>query len=746
MVSFRSLDRSWQLLLLLVVGLLVFPALAASAPPVPSAQQYVALDLGTLSGGSSIGTGVTEAGQVVGYSVSNDIWHPFVWTRTDGMIDLGLLGGTYALPMAFSENGQVVGRAEITPHTSITHAFSWTRSSGMLDLGTLGGSMSWAQAVSESGSVVGSSYTNAGSEIHPFLWTPSGGMVDLAAADPISYVYGVAINASDQIAVTAARWDAPGVHTYSWTEATGMVDIGSLGGSQTSAARINDDGQVLGLSTTPDGATHIFSWTKSGGIVDLGRLGTLGTSGDCTSPVGSIGGMNAHVQLVGWCWTADGKEHGYSWTSSDGIVDLGTLGGVTAAASAVSDTGLAVGGSTLPGDRLQDAFVWTPSAGMVDLGVGYGSSGAGSVTSSGPITGWSEVDPRQGDHAVLWLPAGQTQFENFLTPVASDGSNRFELGSEIPLSFRLSYSDGTPIANALATLWVSKAGDGAAGMAQSSDASSASTLSRRRYFRYDAATRQYVMNLTAIGTYKNPDKREVELTPGTWTLTVQLGSTRHSVQIELTTPQQGTLTICKAPAHDAAGELFAFTATSLQSGVAQSVTVAGGTCSAPIPAVGPYQIREDPGSGLWKVDGVAVEPTGAFAGEDLTAGWVEVNVGAEDSITATFTNAPPDATITVCTWSKSKAIRGSSFAFVAGGKQLTAIAGTKASPGCSTPTGAQPDSTIKVTESVPPGQTVATITAQGGSRLKILSAGAARLTIGLGPNIVTFENEPAGTS
>lgn len=50
------------------------------------------------------------------------------------------------------------------------------------------------------------------------------------------------------------------------------------------------------------------------------------------------------------------------------VFDLGTLGGATAAARAVSQSGQVVGTSTMAGETESHAFSWTRGGGLVDLG------------------------------------------------------------------------------------------------------------------------------------------------------------------------------------------------------------------------------------------------------------------------------------------------------------------------------------------------------------------------------------------
>src|SRR5256885_2311404 len=52
----------------------------------------------------------------------------------------------------------------------------------------------------------------------------------------------------------------------------GLTDLGTLGGSSSSAAGLNRDGQIVGSSATAAGATHAFFWDAAHGMIDLGTL------------------------------------------------------------------------------------------------------------------------------------------------------------------------------------------------------------------------------------------------------------------------------------------------------------------------------------------------------------------------------------------------------------------------------------------------------------------------------------------
>ena len=61
--------------------------------------------------------------------------------------------------------------------------------------------------------------------------------------------------------------------TFAWGQTISMTDLGTLGGTYSDALALNDQGRVVGRSSTPSGAYHAFSWTSGEGMIDLGTLG-----------------------------------------------------------------------------------------------------------------------------------------------------------------------------------------------------------------------------------------------------------------------------------------------------------------------------------------------------------------------------------------------------------------------------------------------------------------------------------------
>ncbi len=272
------------------------------------------------------------------------------------------------------------------------------RELGRLAAGTY--SRSWA--VNESGQVVGFSTVTPGRPMmlglpfHPFSWTRSGGMIDLGTLGGRFGAMPAAVNEAGQVVGTSSTPD-DGAHPFSWTLAGGMIDLGTLGGLYGSAAGVSSSGQVFGFGNTAAGEEHIFSWTEAGGMVDLGTLGGTFAYVAAVSKNGHVVGSSSLPGSYG--------QHAFLWTQADGMIDLGTLGGTYASASAVSDQGEVVGYSNVAGDAETHPFLWTKAGGMVDLGTFGGAIGfAGAVSASGQIVGTNRTAAGAW-HAFSWTPS-----------------------------------------------------------------------------------------------------------------------------------------------------------------------------------------------------------------------------------------------------------------------------------------------------------------------------------------------------
>jgi probable HAF family extracellular repeat protein len=125
-------------------------------------------------------------------------------------------------------------------------------------------------------------------------------------------------------------------------------DLGTLGGTQSTAAGINKSGQVAGASTTASGLTHAFRTAPNSAINvltdDVGTLGGL---------FSDARGINASGQVIGVSTDGTGAYFSYRTAANAAINpasdSLGTLGGISRGpstfVSGIDDAGHAVGES-----------------------------------------------------------------------------------------------------------------------------------------------------------------------------------------------------------------------------------------------------------------------------------------------------------------------------------------------------------------------------------------------------------------
>ena len=168
-------------------------------------------------------------------------------------------------------------------------------------------------------------------------------------------------------------------------------------GGRTTAAAINDAGEVVGHSFVSRGNFHAFITGPNG--VGMRSLGTLG------GPVSQAFGINNSGQVVEILQTTGETRAFITGPGGTGMRDIGTVGGSYSYAYDINATGQVVGSSHTSSSE-QHAIITNPNGlGMRDLGVFGSTNWAWGINDLGQAVGSSLVGPASISHAFITDPA-----------------------------------------------------------------------------------------------------------------------------------------------------------------------------------------------------------------------------------------------------------------------------------------------------------------------------------------------------
>ena len=192
-----------------------------------------------------------------------------------------------------------------------------------------------------------------------------------------------ALNEHGQVAGTSRiSGNSALVHPFRWSQATGMRDLGAAGQADAVVIDINNRGQVVGRASFPGTGmpeTHGFFWSAQTGIIDIGALGEFSV------PTA----MNDAGSIVGYGGRGPSGILAFRWTRATGISDLGSLPDEFTWATAINRAGQITGASPFVAGGQAHPFLWEPGRGLLDLGTGTAARGAGTeVNEHGMVIGY----------------------------------------------------------------------------------------------------------------------------------------------------------------------------------------------------------------------------------------------------------------------------------------------------------------------------------------------------------------------
>jgi uncharacterized membrane protein len=167
-----------------------------------------------------------------------------------------------------------------------------------------------------------------------------------------------------------------------------------LGGTNSLALAIGQEGQATGTAQTTEGSWHACLWQTDGTPLDLGEVDGRPTT------TGLFVQRNEQAQdlVAGVYADADGLAKTFFW--ADGAPPtttvLGTLGGQSTVPMGMNTSGQVVGASMyrpwlgMGGDwrNLRHAFSWTLGGGLIDLTPTASDSEANAVNDAGVVVGY----------------------------------------------------------------------------------------------------------------------------------------------------------------------------------------------------------------------------------------------------------------------------------------------------------------------------------------------------------------------
>lgn len=335
-----------------------------------------------------------------------------------GFVGTGLLPGSTSSGVArLSADG--MSAVGLSQSASALRAFRWTTASGLTELPGMPAIDPFAVARAVSGDgLITVGYSSAIPQLRQaVMWMGPGGPTVLPALSSVVRSEAHGISADGRVIVGFGVEGSSGeFRAVRWADGGVPENLGVLPGGRDSAALdVNADGTVVaGRSENSSGFDRAFRWTSSTGMIDLGTFGGRAGISWAVSDDGAF--------VVGAAQNSSGIDKAFRWTEAGGLQDLGALPGtVYSEAFDISADGLTIVGTSKQGDFAR-AVAWLPTTGIVDLNTFLPSIGISltnwTLTSATSISADGLTLAGMGVHRI----SGINRFEGWVATIPSPGT------------------------------------------------------------------------------------------------------------------------------------------------------------------------------------------------------------------------------------------------------------------------------------------------------------------------------------
>ena len=244
---------------------------------------YDLIDLGAISGGISQPSSINDSGQIVGqtYNIFTGYNRAILFdtTGTGNNTDLGTLGGTWSSAYSINNNGQIAGRAQ-NSSSGLWYATIFDNTGAGQNI-AVGPEDSIACSINNQGKIVG----EWGSRATLFDETGNGNHIQLGTLGGIKSS-AAAINDNGQIVGWA--YNSANISNATLFDPTGNGNNIRIGYGMGSAYSINESGQIVGVE---GGHATIFDPTGNGNNIDLDPFGVSDSWACSNNDLGQIVGL-----------------------------------------------------------------------------------------------------------------------------------------------------------------------------------------------------------------------------------------------------------------------------------------------------------------------------------------------------------------------------------------------------------------------------------------------------------------------